>query len=131
MDTLITVGYLIVLLLPFFLVRRWKGGGFVLAVLIQWAAIYPLSLWDIRYSPQDELALASHLFPGFWVALGWLYSAVYCLAVLGGSLVATGIGRLAKQLLVPWKQSKKDTQPEPQHAHGEVRFCTCGRIHPP
>ena len=131
MNTLITVGYLIVLLLPFFLVRRWKGGGFVLAVLIQWAAIYPLSLWDIRYSPQDELALASHLFPGLWIALGWLYSAVYCLVVLGGSLVATGIWRLAKQLLVTRKQSKKDTQPEPQHAHGKVRCCTCGRIHPP
>ncbi len=79
-----TVAWFLALVLPFFLVRRWNGVGFVLAVLIGWAAIglenEYLRSHDFVGIEGDEIRTAA-VFCGVWLALGWGFMAVYCLFV--------------------------------------------------
>ena len=69
-----TVAWFLALVPPFFLVRRWKGAGFVLAVLIGWAVIglenEYLRSHDFVGIEGDEIRTAA-VFCGVWLALGW------------------------------------------------------------
>jgi len=107
MTILITIGYLLAALFPILFVRRWKGGGFVVAVLIHWGAIHALYLLDLHYAPER----VDYIFAGLWEAIGWLYAIVYCLFVLG--IIA--IWRLARRIFMARKQSMEGTQPASGH----------------
>ncbi len=107
MTILITVGYLLAIMLPFLLVRKWKGGGFVLAVLVQWAAVHALNLLDLRFDPER----VDYIFAGLWEAIGWLYAIVYCLIVLG---IIT-VWRVVRRIVMTRTQTTEGTQPAPGH----------------
>jgi TRAP-type C4-dicarboxylate transport system permease small subunit len=59
-------------LLPLFIAYRWKGIGFGFSLFFGWGIIHLANLVIPHNEPIDAI------FTGLWVALGWLYMAVYC-----------------------------------------------------
>jgi len=62
------------MVLPFFLVLRWKGFGFLVAILAGWFIVHLANLFRNQVHPNRESAV----FLGLWVALGWAYMLVWC-----------------------------------------------------
>lgn len=71
-ESVNTIAFLVAAFLPFFIVLRWQGGGFVLAVLFGWGLVHVTNLFVPRHDPVDAV------FVGVWFALGWAFMSAWC-----------------------------------------------------
>jgi hypothetical protein len=64
---------LLATILPFFLVMRWRGGGFILCVLLGWGVVHVANINTPVREPADAII------KGIWACLGWAYMIAWCL----------------------------------------------------
>lgn len=70
-----TVAFFAALIFPIFLVLRWQGIGFFIAVLFGWAIIHASNMIAPVDAPVDAV------FKGIWAWLGWAYMLAWCSVV--------------------------------------------------
>lgn len=86
----VAVGF--ALLVPFFIVLRWYGLGFVCSVLLGWGVIHWVNL-NVPPSPGGD-PLTDAAFKVVWLVFGPLYMTIWCSVV--ASLVWVGAEVIAR-----------------------------------
>src|SRR6186997_3492892 len=82
-------------LLPFFLVLRWRGLGLIAAILIGWLAVHMANITSIVNEPADAV------FKGLGAAFGWVYMSAWCVIVTSALLLLRGLLCLIRSAAKP------------------------------
>ncbi|MGQ9660773.1 MAG: hypothetical protein ACUVWX_00365 [Kiritimatiellia bacterium] len=80
-EIVFTSAFVVVGLLPFHLIARWRHWGLLGSVVFGWVLIHVCNVSFRFEEPVDTV------FTGLWAVLGWLYMLVWCLPVYGGVLL--------------------------------------------
>jgi len=86
-NVVFTSAFVVVALLPIFLIASWRHWGLLASVPFGWALIHVCNLSFTFEEPVDPV------FTGLWAALGWLYMLAWCLPIYGAVLLWTWIRR--------------------------------------
>jgi hypothetical protein len=70
-----TVAFLVAMIFPVFVVLRWRGFGFLIAVIFGWSIIHASNKYVTVKEPADGV------FKGIWAVFGWAYMAIWCMFV--------------------------------------------------
>lgn len=80
--TIATVLGIAALISPFYLVNKWEGFGFIIAILLGWLLIHLSNIITPPMIANPEEPLLHVVFMGTWIFMGWFLMSIWCLVVL-------------------------------------------------
>jgi hypothetical protein len=95
---------IIAIVLPFFIVLRWKGVGAFISVLFGWGIIHISNIITNPESFIGDEARVHPIFTGVWLIFGGVYMAAWCVVV---ALIILAFRFVKKLLLMFWNNRIK------------------------
>jgi len=95
------------MILPFFLVMRWNGIGFLVSVLFGWGSIHLVNLVTVKREALDAV------FSGVWELLGGVFMVLWCALCVTVILIASTLRLIARSLIVRSSASNPNMRSSP------------------